>query len=82
MRPVSQPPWHDVTRQWRGRADRNNPSIVTEHGFEVPRAPGVRLHHLLTVNLGAGTIRHVVNDTGAQVDTAAVGAPAYVVDYP
>jgi hypothetical protein len=77
----------DVTthRLWGGGSyvyNRNNPSIVTEHGFEVPRTPGVRLHHLLTVNLGAGTIRHVVNDTGAQVDTRAVGTPAYVVDYP
>jgi hypothetical protein len=62
--------------------NRNDPSIVTERGFEVPRAPGVRLHHLLTVNLGAGTVRHVVNDVGAQVDTGAVGVPAYVVDYP
>ncbi|MFL6165028.1 MAG: adenylyl cyclase [Ornithinibacter sp.] len=62
--------------------NRNNPSVITEHGFEVPRTPGVRLHHLLTVNLGAGTIRHVVNDVGAQVDTSAVGEPAFVVDYP
>jgi len=76
-----------VTRHslWGGGSyvyNRNDPSIVTEHGFEVPERPGVQLHHLLTVNLGAGTIRHVVNDTGAQVDTGAVGVPAYVVDYP
>ncbi len=63
--------------------NRNNPAIITEHGFEVPRTPGVRLHHLLTVNLGAGTIRHVVNDVGAQVDTDnPIGVPAFVVDYP
>jgi hypothetical protein len=37
---------------------------------------------VLTVNLGAGTVRHVVNDVGAQVDTGAIGVPAYVVDYP
>jgi hypothetical protein len=62
--------------------NRNNPAIITAHGFEVPRTPGVRLHHLLTVNLGAGTIRHVVNDVGAQVDTSVIGKPAFVVDYP
>ena len=62
--------------------NRNDPSIVTEHGFEVPEVPGVRLHHLLTVNLGAGTVRHVVNDTGAQVDNSTTGQPAYVVDFP
>ncbi|NHI20641.1 adenylyl cyclase [Phycicoccus endophyticus] len=62
--------------------NRNDPDIVTEHGFQVPRTPGVRLHHLLTVNLGAGTIRHVVNDTGAQVDNSNTGTPAYVAEYP
>lgn len=62
--------------------NQNNPAIVTERGFEVPRTPGVSLHHLLTVNLGAGTIRHVVNDVGEQVDNSRTGLPAYVVDYP
>ena len=38
-------------------------------GFEVPVTPGVRLHDLLTVSLNkAGTIDHVVNDTGAPVE--------------
>ena len=35
-------------------------------GFEVPVTPGVQLHDLLTVQLGAGTLDHVVNDTGFQ----------------
>ena len=43
---------------------------------------GVRLHHLLTVNLEAGAIEHVVNDVGARVDSSAPGVPSYVVDYP
>lgn len=62
--------------------NQNNPSIVTERGFEVPQRPGVRLTHVMTVNLSAGTIRHVVNDTGAQVDTGAVGVPSFVTSYP
>ncbi|KGN42473.1 hypothetical protein [Knoellia aerolata] len=62
--------------------NQNNPAIVTERGFEAPRTPGVTLHHLLTVNLGAGTIRHVVNDVGDQVDNTRTGVPAYVVDHP
>lgn len=62
--------------------NRNDPSITTESGFEVPDRPGVRLHHVLTVNLEAGSIEHVVNDTGARVDSNAPGVPAYVVDYP
>ncbi|MBM6404155.1 adenylyl cyclase [Phycicoccus sp. CSK15P-2] len=62
--------------------NRNNDSIVTEHGFQVPETDGVKLHHVLTVNLGAGTIRHVVNDTGSQVDNSNTGTPAYVTEYP
>jgi hypothetical protein len=62
--------------------NRNDPSITTESGFEVPDRAGVRLHHVLTVNLEAGSIEHVVNDTGARVDSNAPGVPSYVVDYP
>ena len=62
--------------------NRNDPSITTESGFEVPTRAGVRLHHVLTVNLDAGSIEHVVNDTGARVDSTAPGVPSYVVDYP
>ncbi|MCW2738222.1 hypothetical protein [Nocardioides sp.] len=62
--------------------NRNDPSITTARGFEVPDRAGVRLHHVLTVNLEAGSIEHVVNDTGARVDSTAPGVPSYVVDYP
>jgi hypothetical protein len=62
--------------------NRNDPSITTESGFEVPDRAGVRLHHVLTVNLEAGSIEHVVNDTGARVDSSVDGEPSYVVDYP
>jgi hypothetical protein len=62
--------------------NRNNPSIHTENGFEVPQTPGVKLHHVMTVNLGAGTIDHVVNGVGGPADTSRVGQPVYVVDYP
>ncbi|MDT5035970.1 MAG: hypothetical protein QOE03_1155 [Micromonosporaceae bacterium] len=59
-----------------------NPSIHATRGFEVPVTPGVKMHDLLTVNLSAGTIDHVVNDTGAPVTTAAIGVPSYLVSYP
>jgi hypothetical protein len=62
--------------------NRNNPSIHTENGFEVPVTPGVRLHHIMTVNLGAGTIDHVVNGVGGPADTTGVGVPVFIVDYP
>jgi hypothetical protein len=62
--------------------NQNNPSIHTENGFEVPQTPGVQLHHIMTVNLSAGTIDHVVNGVGGPADTSKIGVPVYVVDYP
>jgi hypothetical protein len=59
-----------------------DPTIHAAHGFEVPVTPGVKLHDVLTVNLSAGTIDHVVNDTGAPVSNAAIGVPSYVVSFP
>ncbi|HEY0739785.1 MAG TPA: coagulation factor 5/8 type domain-containing protein [Herpetosiphonaceae bacterium] len=62
--------------------NQNNPSIHTENGFEVPVTPGVRLYHIMTVNLSAGTIDHVVNGVGAAADTSRIGSPVYIVEYP
>ena len=53
-----------------------NPTIHATRGFEVPETPGIEMHHLLTVNLSAGTIDHVVNDTGAPATTDAIGSRA------
>ncbi|MET4704920.1 adenylyl cyclase [Frigoribacterium sp. UYMn621] len=58
-----------------------DPTIHATRGFEVPVTPGVQLHDLLTVQLGAGTLDHVVNDTGAPVTSAAVGVPSFVVSF-
>jgi hypothetical protein len=62
--------------------NRNNPSIHTENGFEVPETSGVQMHHIMTVNLSAGTIDHVVNGLGGPADVTRIGAPVYIVDYP
>ena len=62
--------------------NRNNPSIHTENGFEVPETTEVRLRHVMTVNLSAGTIDHVVNGVGGPADTTRIGSPVFVVDYP
>ena len=63
--------------------NRNNPAIVTENGFEVPNTPGVRLTHVMTVNLAvAGTIRHVVNEVGGQVDSSNTGDAGLRHDVP
>jgi hypothetical protein len=47
------------------------PDIHAAHAFEVPVAPGVKLHDILSVFLNAnGGIDHVVNDTGAPVSSS------------
>ena len=58
-----------------------DPTIHATRGFEVPVTPGVKMHDLLTVQLGAGTLDHVVNDTGAAVTSAAIGVPSFVVSF-
>ncbi|XVS61157.1 hypothetical protein ACQPYE_22935 [Actinosynnema sp. CA-299493] len=62
--------------------NQNNPTIHTENGFEVPVTPGVKLHHIMTVNLSAGVIDHVVNGVGGPADMTNTGAPVYVAEYP
>ncbi|MGI5180336.1 adenylyl cyclase [Dactylosporangium sp. CA-152071] len=62
--------------------NQNNPSIQTENGFEAPNTPGVKLHHIMTVNLSAGVINHVVNGVGNAADTTMIGVPIYLADYP
>ncbi|MEW2497675.1 RICIN domain-containing protein [Streptomyces nodosus] len=48
-----------------------NPAVTAEHAFEVPAAPGVQFHDMVTVSLGGtGTIRHVINDRGGPSNSA------------
>ncbi len=59
-----------------------DPKLHASQAFEVPGTAGVRLHDLLTVSLnGAGTIDHVVDDTGGPVTPTRLG-PSTVVTYP
>jgi hypothetical protein len=47
-----------------------NPGVVEAHSFEVPNTPGVKFHNMVTVSLGGtGTISHVINNTGAAVNS-------------
>lgn len=59
-----------------------NPALHATRGFEVPVTPGVKLHDILTVNLGAGTLDHVVNDTGDPATVANTGTPVSLVSGP
>jgi len=51
-----------------------NPSVVAEHAFAAPVAPGVRFHDMVTVSLGGGkgTIAHAINDEGAAATAGAI----------
>jgi len=60
------------------------PSLHLSHAFEVPDRKDVRLHDLVTVSLNnAGTIDHVVNDTGPAATPKAGGSNVVdLVAYP
>ncbi|WP_322974408.1 RICIN domain-containing protein [Actinacidiphila epipremni] len=48
----------------------SNPSVVSANAFQVPNTSGVRFHDMVTVSLGGtGTISHVINTTGAAVNS-------------
>jgi hypothetical protein len=48
----------------------SNSSVVSANSFQVPNTSGVKLHDMVTVSLGGvGTISHVVNTTGAAVNS-------------
>jgi hypothetical protein len=58
-----------------------NPAIHSFNGFEVPTAPGVQLHDILTLSISnSGTIDHVVNGFGPP--TPSNTTPVDVVSYP
>ncbi|MFI5909472.1 ricin-type beta-trefoil lectin domain protein [Dactylosporangium sp. NPDC051541] len=47
-----------------------NPAVVLGHSFEVPATANVKFHDVVTVSLGGtGTISHVINNTGAAVNS-------------
>ncbi|WP_406345673.1 discoidin domain-containing protein [Streptomyces sp. NBC_00648] len=59
-----------------------DPTIVQDHGFQVPDRPGVRLHDLLVISLGGqGQYAHVVNGTGAPTSGTST-TPSTLVSYP
>ena len=51
-----------------------NPSIIADHAFEAPTAPGVLFRDVVTVSLGGGkgTILHVINNEGPSATSGAV----------
>lgn len=59
------------------------PDVVLDHAIEVPRQPGVRLHHMITVCLvDKGSIEHVVNGAGDTARCKGGANTATLTDYP
>ncbi len=59
-----------------------NANVVLTRAFEVPRAPGVAFHHLITVCIGPnGEISNVINDEGGPTLPNVKRTPK-VTDYP
>jgi hypothetical protein len=59
-----------------------NPTIQADHGFEVPVAPGVQFHSLLTVSLGGmGMIDNVIDNTGGPTEGTGT-LPVTLVSFP
>jgi hypothetical protein len=59
-----------------------DPTIVMDHGFEVPVKTGVKMHDVLVVSLGGqGQYNHVINDTGAATSGTST-VPSTVTSYP
>jgi hypothetical protein len=48
--------------------------VSAENAIETPSATGVSLHHMVTVSLAAGTIQHIVDDTGGSVGNGTMTA--------
>jgi hypothetical protein len=42
-------------------------AVSAQNAIETPTAAGVSMHHLVTVSLAAGSIAHIINDTGGAV---------------
>lgn len=57
-------------------------TIAAANGFEVPVAPGVKFHNMLTVSLGGmGSIANIINNTGGPAQGTAT-VPVTMVSYP
>ncbi|MYW63131.1 sialidase [Streptomyces sp. SID8379] len=60
----------------------SDPSIVQQHGFQVPVKSGVKLHDIQVISLGGkGQYAHVVNNTGAPTSGTST-TPSKITSFP
>ena len=58
------------------------PEVVLTRAIEVPRAPGVKFHHMITVALGKlGAIYNLIDDAGGSTSIKPWVTPK-VTDFP
>ncbi len=57
-------------------------TIHATRAFEVPATPGVKFHSLVTVQLLAGLIDHIINNSGAATPPGKVAIPTYLTHFP
>jgi hypothetical protein len=48
--------------------------VTADNGIETPSAPGVSMHHMVTVSLAAGSITNIINGTGGSVGNGTMTA--------
>ncbi|MQY09987.1 hypothetical protein SRB5_00910 [Streptomyces sp. RB5] len=59
-----------------------DPSIVQQHGFQVPVKSGIKLHDIQVISLGGmGQYAHVVNNTGAPTSGTST-IPSKITSFP
>ncbi|MER5951615.1 discoidin domain-containing protein [Streptomyces sp. NPDC001904] len=60
----------------------SDPSIVQQHGFQVPVKSGIKLHDIQVISLGGkGQYAHVVNNTGAPTSGTST-VPSKITSFP
>ncbi|WP_394436599.1 discoidin domain-containing protein [Streptomyces sp. SGAir0957] len=60
----------------------SDPSIVQQHGFQVPVKSGIKLHSIQVISLGGkGQYAHVVNNTGAPTSGTST-IPSKITSFP
>ena len=48
--------------------------VTADNAIETPTAPGVSMHHMVTVSLASGSITHIINGTGGTVGNGTMTA--------
>jgi hypothetical protein len=60
-----------------------HPNVVLSRAIEVPRTPGVKFHHMITVALdNLGEISNVIDDAGGSTTTGMARVTPKLTEFP